>query len=357
MAKKRIFTEEEKRIIYDLYVNGTTPIRTLIKFLRCGHETLEAYLNQNSIKRDTKAIVNLRENTCLKRYNVKNPSQNDEIKIKKTQTCLKNYGVEYSFQSAECQEKSEKTCLKKYGVKKTGASKNVIDKRKETCIKRYGVPYAAQNEIFVQKAKKTCIKRYGVDSATKLLTTQELMKKTNLERYGVENGAQAEIIKDKMKKTCLKKYGTLYASQNKIVQQKIQNTKRENHTFNTSKAENEILNILKTSFECVRYQYKDKRYPFNCDFYIPELDLFIEYQGHWTHGKHPFNKTNKDDLQQLEIWKNKAINSNFYKNAIRNWTKRDPQKRQFAKNNNLNWIEFFNMKEFIYWFNNKKKED
>ena len=42
--------------------------------------------------------------------------------------------------------------------------------------------------------------------------------------------------------------------------------------------------------------------------------------------------------------KEKAQTSDFYHNAIETWTIRDVKKRNFAKEHNLNWVEFFNLK-------------
>ena len=61
----------------------------------------------------------------------------------------------------------------------------------------------------------------------------------------------------------------------------------------------------------------------------------------WTHGKHPFNKDNNEDKILLEDWRNKALNSKFYKSAIENWTITDPLKRETAKDNKLNYLEIF----------------
>ena len=130
-------------------------------------------------------------------------------------------------------------------------------------------------------------------------------------------------------------------------------TKRKNKSFNTSKPEQEILKILKNTFGEVKYQYTTEKYPFMCDFYIPSKDLYIEFQGHWTHGYRPFTQTEKD-LMQLKKWKEKASISKFYKIGIKVWTITDPLKRQIAKENNLNWIEFFTLKEFLNW--NKNNE-
>ena len=78
-----------------------------------------------------------------------------------------------------------------------------------------------------------------------------------------------------------------------------------------------------------------KRY----DYYLSDYDLYIEIQGNWTHGKHPFNKNDKDDLNIVELWKSKK--SNYYNKAINDWTQKDPLKRETAKNNNLNYLEIF----------------
>ena len=84
-------------------------------------------------------------------------------------------------------------------------------------------------------------------------------------------------------------------------------------------------------------QYKEKRYPFHCDFYIKSKDLFIECNYHWTHGKHPFDKNNSEDIKKLNAWQEKAKTSDYYKGAIEVWTIRDPLKLKYFKENNLNY--------------------
>lgn len=58
-------------------------------------------------------------------------------------------------------------------------------------------------------------------------------------------------------------------------------TKRRNNSFNTSSDEEVYYNYLLQHFEetDILRQYRDERYPFNCDFYIKSLDLFIEIQA------------------------------------------------------------------------------
>ncbi len=84
-------------------------------------------------------------------------------------------------------------------------------------------------------------------------------------------------------------------------------------------------------------RYKDKRYPFYCDFYIPSEDLFIELNAHWTHGGKPYNPDDEECQKQLILWKEKAKQSQFYENAIKTWTERDVKKQKVAKDNKLNY--------------------
>lgn len=94
-------------------------------------------------------------------------------------------------------------------------------------------------------------------------------------------------------------------------------------------------------------QYKEKRYPFHCDFYIPSEDLFIELNYHWTHGKHQFNPKDNKDNEKLNIWEEKAKTSNYYKIAIEVWTKRDPLKIKTAKKNKLNYKIIWEDNQYI----------
>lgn len=129
--------------------------------------------------------------------------------------------------------------------------------------------------------------------------------------------------------------------------QKQYNTKKANGSFNTSKPETECYKklVAKYGTENVIRQYStDPRYPFNCDFYIKSLDLFIELNLSWTHGYRLFTGT-PEDLAQLAIWQEKAKTSEYYVNAIYTWTVRDVKKRDTALANNLNYLTIYNEAE------------
>lgn len=123
------------------------------------------------------------------------------------------------------------------------------------------------------------------------------------------------------------------------VQSKMYHTKKNKNNLNSSKLEKDVKEWLERNHINFKYQYKSEEYPFNCDFYFPDKNLYLEIQGSWTHGNHPYDKNNKDDQKIVEEWKNK--NSEYYNNAIYNWTVRDVNKRKYAKKHNLNFCELF----------------
>ena len=65
-------------------------------------------------------------------------------------------------------------------------------------------------------------------------------------------------------------------------------------------------------------------------FYIEDKNTYIEINASWTHGKHPFNENDLDDITLFNKWMNK---SDYYKNAAYNWRYRDVNKRNIAINN------------------------
>ena len=334
----------------------------------------------------------------------------EHVQDKMRKTCLEKYGVEYAInneksrkkskqakQSKEYKEKLKNVFISKYGYETpllipeikekaqiNSHTKEARQKAKETILCKYGVDSIfnlkenrekcierLKSEEVRNKIESTNLERYGVKSILKL---SEIRQKTNLcahskeatekrintniERYG--HGVNIEKIKD----TWLSKYGVahprmlekskLHMSKimsSEYMQKRRYDTIKKNKTFYSSKPEKEILNRLKEKFPDVIYQYRDKeRYPFNCDYYIPSLDLFIELHFHWTHGKHPFDKDNIEDIEILNKLIEKGKEKEFYNGQIRTWTIRDVNKRETAKKNNLNWIAFYNEKEFEKWF-------
>ena len=231
------------------------------------------------------------------------------------------------------QNKIAKTNLERYGVVNVFAAEEIKEKMKQTCLERYGVEYASQSEDF-----------------------QDRVNKTNLEKYNVKRPAQSTVIMEKMKQTCLERYGVDNYRKTAECVDKINDTKRKNHTFGTSKPEKELEVELRKLFPDLQIQYKSELYPFKCDFYIPSLDLYIEYNGMWTHGGCFYDENDENSRNILEMWKQRSGHSTFYKNAIDGWTQRDILKLNTALENNLNYIAWFNEEQAYDWIERIKHE-
>lgn len=140
---------------------------------------------------------------------------------------------------------------------------------------------------------------------------------------------------------------------------KTYNTKKKNGTHSSSNPEKQIFHLLMCKFPDVIWHHRDKeRYNFNCDFYIPSTDTFIEINFTFEHGKEPFDPNNVDHLKEIQRCKIKSKeigingkNKTRYNNKIRVWTEKDPLKLNIAKQNNLNYSALYNWKEFSNWFN------
>ena len=146
-------------------------------------------------------------------------------------------------------------------------------------------------------------------------------KKNNIDENGL-NGIQRAAIKGvQTAKNNIDENGL-----NSLQRAAIKNiqTKKKNNSFNKSIQEEQVYQLLLQKFnknDIIR-QYRSTLYPFNCDFYIKSLDLYIEYHGTWTHGNKPF-KHSVEDLEKLKRLKNK---------------------------NKLNYKIFYNIEQFKNWF-------
>lgn len=333
------------------------------------------------------------KNIFLERFGTTTPLNNKELREKGKKTKLEKYGDE----NYTNREKAMQTCIDNYGVDNPFKSEIVKDRIRQTNLERYGVENVTQNLEIRNKQHQTMLDRFGKDNInnrekaiqTFSSHTDEQRKDihdrtvaTNLERYGVENVfSSGGIGREKAKKTCkdkyddenynnrekaaqtsLERYGETSYTKTEMFRQQLKdcneermekqyNTKKARNSFSYSKEELIAYELLVENFDVVKRQYKCKRYPFKCDFYIPSIDTFIEYNGIWTHGNHPYDSQNAEDIKRLEEMRAKAENSEYYRSAINTWTIADPLKRNTAKTNNLKYIECWNLddiRDFIH---------
>lgn len=260
-------------------------------------------------------------------------------------------------------QKLQNTCLERFGVQNPFQDENVKQKIKETCLQKYGYEYACQSDLIKQKSRETCIQRYSCPISSQNYRVKEKLIDTNIKRYGVPYTFMSDKQKQKSKETCLEKYGYEYALQVPSIREKGYLTMKQKGNFITSKLEKCLRNYLIENNIDFKEQYKSELYPFKCDFYLVDYDLYIEIQGHWHHGYNNVTKKyviygeNDEETQQLlTLWKQKSVYSQSYKDAIKVWSKRDVIKREIAQKNNLNYLEIFtnNCNELLEVFKTKK---
>lgn len=255
-----------------------------------------------------------------------------------------------SMNSNKTKEAYKKSCIDKYGVDNPMKNKNVVDKGKETCKNKYGVVRASLLKEYQDKVKETNMKRYGVEVPLQNKEINEKWHKTCYVNFGTYSPLANKEIYNKTEETTYKKYGVYCVFNRKENREKLLSEKtkqkryetlRRNHTFNTSKIEETIYEKLIDIYgkNDILREYKDKdRYPYRCDFYIKSLDLFIEVQGYYTHGKEPYNPNSIKHQVLVQRYKER-YGTNCQPVTI--WTIKDVEKRNKAKENNLKYLEIF----------------
>ena len=244
-------------------------------------------------------------------------------------TCMSRYGYDNPMKNYIVQQRLFKNNLDRFGAISPFSIQSVKDKSIQTCLERYGKEHYTNND----QAKNTMLDKYGYEYNFQNPSTLNKGIQTRIDRYGDPNYNN----KEKSQQTCVERYGVKSPTQLSSVRQKIYETKRTNHTFNTSSIEEQFSDYLDSkSIKYIR-QYKSNEYPYVCDFYIPDHHLYIEINGNWTHGGHPYDE--ERDKEIVDKWRSK--NTKYYNNAIHTWTIRDVEKRKIAKKNNLNYLEVF----------------
>lgn len=373
--------ETIKRIYLNIKEHPRCPVcGNFVNYIGSFKHMYHHYCSRKCTVNDEKIKEKIKR-TCIERYGAESYSKSEQYRSNLTEyekkfkeSMVNKYGVEYASQSPLIRQKIKNVCLIRYGVTNGGGSKESLDKIRKTCkdrygvdvylksddfhskrkegmIRKYGVLIPLQNNKIKEKAIDTCKSKYGVRNVLQLKENQQKRKETLISRYGVEYTLQNKELRERATNGVIDKYGvdTYFKSQEykekiPIYLEKIYETKRKNHTFNTSKPEEELYLYIKEKFPDVKRQYRDKeRYPWHCDFYIPCLDYFIELQGHWSHDNHPYDSHNIEDQNKVKEWKSK--HTRFYDLAIRTWTIRDVEKRECAKKHNLNFKEVWTLEE------------
>ncbi len=230
-----------------------------------------------------------------------------------------------AYRSLVDQEVREKKAL-------SGTLDNAREKRRQTMLRLYGVEEPNQNPIIahrmIESLKKTTRQWYGVDYA---MQVPEIAMEANKRRQ----------------ETMMRRYGAANSVQIPEIRESIMEARRRNGTLSTSMFEVEMKRLLIERFgeHDVQHSVKvDDRYPDYVDFYIKSRDLFIEMNADASHCGHWYDPESDVDQKRLATLTERANGLNRpsrYRNSIRVWTVRDPEKRQRAKEHSLNYLVFW----------------
>jgi DNA-directed RNA polymerase subunit RPC12/RpoP/very-short-patch-repair endonuclease len=244
---------------------------------------------------DIEKINSKRKETVKSKYGVDVISKLPEIKVKAANTCFKKYGVKSPTQNPEILKKSSMTCLKNNGVEWPQQNKNIYEKTKNTFLNKYGVERPSKHPIFKEAIKNTCIKRYGVVNvmknenyrdkvkiSKKFNSFEELSKfrKTITPLFTAKEYATCNSD-DLLKWKCLKCNTEFYEIVRYARDNACPTCNPKNFTWG------EIL--IKEWLDNLNINYVFGSYdiipPYQIDFYIPDFNLAIEFNGLYWHSE------------------------------------------------------------------------
>lgn len=201
-----------------------------------------------------------------------------------------------------------------------------------------------------RKHWKRLVKKYNIVKDPSIIqNNKDSKRKANLlEKYGVDNVMLIPSVQQKRKETIYQKYNGKHYAACEDWKKKHHETRTRRKTWSTSNFEEYVYAELVKIFPDTIRQYRCKLYPFACDFYIPDIDTFIEIQGSAFHGPEPFNPLN--EKHQALITKLLNRDTSYAKKQIEIWTNTDVKKRKIATENQLNFYEFYKPAQFDSWF-------
>lgn len=198
----------------------------------------------------------------------------------KRDVCMNNFGDDHPMRN----DKIKNSFINPF------SRQDVKDKIKKTSLERYGVDNAMKCDVGKQNLKQSIIQKYGtLDCFNKLLLQKRTA--TNLKRYGVENPLQRPEI---------------------IAKQKATMASRGVKQFQ-SKLELRIGQLLQQEFSEVQTQKWINGRPI--DFFLPEINVFIQVDGEFYHGLTERARQYAFVLANVE--RDKIQNDWFYDNKLK----------------------------------------
>lgn len=197
---------------------------------------------------------------------------------KAAETLLQRYGPKNSETWKEFQEanrlKRENTCIEKYGVADPSCLPEIIEKRKKTFLEKYGVDNPMKIDEFLVKAQKTSFQKYGTKYHIAAPEVRAKILQSNIERYGTPYPSSLQIVIEKRNKTNIEKYGFTCALSNPEIRKKgFESMSLSGTRAVLSSRQQEYINSLFQGQLNYLFGY------YHIDSYIEKDNIGIEYSG------------------------------------------------------------------------------
>ena len=312
--KKNNITKEN---LYDLYIIQNKTIEECAECFNCSKSVIRrriaqydiklkehSYTRRHTVSKDELYKFFIRENHSLKETSKRFGCSSATILLR-----CKEYGIrklgnivdrDELYQYYIVENHTKKQCneffncyvdpyLKKYGILKP---KDKINEN--TWHEKYHVDVDCLYDLYI-------VKNHTVDECAEFFKCPKSKIEMTLRKNNIHKVNTIPIPKDELYNYYIKENHTAYETahffntteskifywSNKVygfkkdvykANELSQKKMRENKTFNSSKQEDLFFKYLVDKYgeNNVLRQYKEKRYPFNCDFYIKTTDTFIE---------------------------------------------------------------------------------
>lgn len=265
---------------------------------------------------------------------------------KKTGVYQKQHDAQIKIWSSKT-EKDIQDFKRKTSIGTKKGFQNMSKEAKEAYSKSRSLAAKKQHENMTEEQK---IAKNSKISNTVHNTIQNWTKEQWLEHSKKTSDGLKNMSKEKKDLMFLHKKQTFEHKSNK------EKTLSMQLRHKPSKIEQYFMDICESNgIQYIREYYSDT-YSYPCDFYIVDLDLYIELHCSSFHNYHFYGESKKDTMYK-KVLIEKAKSSNWYKTKLDVWTKTDIEKRNIAIKNNLNYIVLWNQNQidkfFKMYFNNQ----
>lgn len=190
----------------------------------CSNACMKAFMSKKLSSEEVRVKT---ENTNVRKYGTKAPSQNEGVKKKLSNAQTAKTDVE----KRKIQEKRKATNKRLYGVENPSKLNSVKEKQKASLQMHYGVDNPGQSKVIQEKVKVTCLERYGVENPQQNSEIKSKTAKTNSQKYGSKSPLGSKIIQQKIRQTNRRNLGVNYPFQSYKIQSKIKSTNKERYGY------------------------------------------------------------------------------------------------------------------------------